>query len=63
MSGRYTFFVATSLPTDAISICTIAVIGTRYIRVESLTDTIEIQDGEQKVLSVPHVFPEDVIAY
>ena len=61
MSGRYTFFVATSVPSDKVSICTIAVFGTRYIRFESLVDTLKIQANDQSVLSVPHVYSEEKI--
>ena len=61
MSGRYTFFVSTIVPSVEVSICTVAVFGTSYIRIETLTDTIVIQAGDQSVLSVPHVFAEDVI--
>ena len=61
MSGQFTFYVATVVPTDEISICAVAVFGTRYIRDEPLQSTIEIQANSSFVLSVPHVRAEDVI--
>ena len=42
MIGRYTFFVARTLPTISFSICDLAVIGTSYIRDEPLAETIEV---------------------
>ena len=62
MPGRYTFFVATGIPTVQLSICSIAVFGTRYIRAQTLTDYFVIQAGTQAVLNVPDVYAEDVIA-
>ena len=62
MSGRYTFFVATSVASIEVSICTIAVFGTRYIRIESLVDSIEIKASSQFVLTVPHIYSEEMIA-
>ena len=45
MAGRYTFFVATGVPSVKISICSIAVFGTRYIRAQTLTTYFVIQAG------------------
>ena len=61
MSGQYTFFVAAGVPSEAVALCSIAVFGTCYIRDESLTDIIEIQTGNQSVLSVQHVHSEETI--
>ena len=61
MSGRYTFFVATGVPTAEISICTIAVSGTRYIRDTTLASIIVVKAGDSSVFTVPHVHAEDVI--
>ena len=62
MSGRYTFFVATGVPTIQISICSVAVFGTRYIRAQTLTNYFVLVAGSQAVLNVPHVYAEDTIA-
>ena len=62
MAGRYKFFIATVVPTAQISICSVAVFGTRYIRDTPLTSTIVIKAGDQLVLSVEHVYAENVIA-
>ena len=32
MSGQFTFFVATGLPSEEVSICSVGVFGTSYIR-------------------------------
>ena len=61
MSGQFTFYVATVVPTFEISICSVAVFGTRYIRDEPLQSTIEIEANRSVVFSVPHVHAEDVI--
>ena len=42
MSGQFTFFVASKVPTGSISICTLAVFGTRYIRNKPLESTIKL---------------------
>ena len=62
MVGQYTFFVATNVPSVEVSLCSLAVFGTRYIRLEFLTDTIEVQANDQFVILVPHVYAEDTIA-
>ena len=49
------------MPTVDISICAVAVFGTRYIRDEPLKSSIKIQANSSSVLSVPHVYAEDVI--
>ena len=56
MSGRYTFFVATVVPSVEVSICTIAVFGVpSYVRDVTLADSIEIMAGNSETLSVEHV--------
>ena len=62
MSGRYTFFVAAGVPIKQLSICNIAVFGTRYIREAPLTTTVEVKTDSYSVIDVPHVYAEDVIA-
>lgn len=42
MLGTHTFFVATTLPTVSVTICDAAVLGTAYVRVVPLTETIEV---------------------
>ena len=49
------------MPSIDISICAVAVFGTRYIRDEPLKNTIEIQTNSSSILSVLHVHAEDVI--
>ena len=61
MSGQYTFFVTTGLPTKELSICSVGVFGTRYIRKELIKNTFNILTDAQSVIKVPHVFAEDVI--
>lgn len=53
--------MAHSLPTETITLCDAAVLGTAYVRDESLTDTIEISAGASLSLSVPDVYAEDTI--
>ena len=65
MLGQYTFFVAKGLPTNAsaqVSICTVGVFGTRYVRSETLTTNFVITAGSQAVLTVQDVYAEDTIA-
>ena len=61
MSGRYTFFVATGVPTYYISICTVAVFGTSYIRSTDPPSSITL-DECPKVLTVDHVRAKHVIS-
>jgi hypothetical protein len=61
MSGRYTFFVAAGVPSVKLSICNIAVFGTRYIRATDPPSSITL-DTCSKTLTVSHVYAEDVIA-
>ena len=61
MSGLYTFYVATSVPTVDISICAIAVFGTRFIRDKPLKSAIEIKINSSSLLSIPHVHAEHKI--
>ena len=49
------------MPSIDISICAVAVFGTRYIRDDPLKSTIEIPANSSSVLSVLHVHAEDVI--
>ena len=46
MEGQYTFFVATVVPSIDISICAIAVFGTRYVRDVQLTSSIMLKAGD-----------------
>jgi hypothetical protein len=61
MSGQFTFYISTVVPSVEISVCAIAVFGTRYIRDEPLKSTLKIKSGDQSVFSVPHIHSEDVI--
>ena len=61
MAGRYTFFVGTGLPTKEVSICSVGVFGTRYIRASDPPSSITL-DASPKVLTVNHVYAEDDIS-
>ena len=61
MSGRYTFFVAAGVPSKQLSICNVAVFGTRYIRASDPPSSITL-DVSPKVLIMNHVYAEDVIS-
>ena len=61
MSGRYTFFVASGVPSKQLSICNVAVFGTRYIRTIDPPSSITI-DACPKTFTVEHIHAEDVIA-
>ena len=61
MLGIYTFFVAYAPPSESVTLCDTAVVGTAYIRDEPLPETIEIISGNSITLIVPHVYPMDTI--
>jgi len=61
MSGQYTFFVAAGVPSVQLSICNVAVFGTRYIRAKDPPSKITV-DKCSKTLIVDHVYAEVVIA-
>ena len=61
MLGRYTFFVAAGVPSLQLSICNVAVFGTRYIRTTDPASSITL-DACPKTLTVEHIHAEDVIA-
>jgi len=61
MEGRYTFFVASTLPTSSVTLCAIAVMGTRYLRVQSVVESLEMETGVFSYLTVPHIYSEEEI--
>ena len=61
MLGEWTHFVAYTLPTESVTICDAAVMGTYYIRDEPLAETVEVKAGSSITLSVPHVHALDTI--
>ena len=61
MAGQFTFFVASGVPTKEVSICSVGVFGTRYIRAFDPPSSITL-DASQKVLTVNHVYAEDDIS-
>ena len=61
MLGTYTFYVAYTLPSETISLCNTAVMGTTYVRNEPLAESIEVQEGTSVTLSVSHVYARDTI--
>ena len=44
-----------------MSLCSVGIMGTSYIRNESLPGNLEIAQGETMVLSVPHIYGEYTI--
>ena len=45
MEGRFTFFVASEIPEGEMTVCSIAVMGTRYLRYLSIVESFEIETG------------------
>ena len=50
------------MPIKEVSICSIVVFGTRYIRKEPLPEIVDVQTSNPSVLIVPHVYAENFIA-
>ena len=61
MLGTFTHVIAFHVPTVSVTLCDLAVIGTKYIRDEALPDSIEVQADSSVVLIVPHVYAADTI--
>ena len=61
MSGEYTFYVAHTLPTESITLCDTAVIGTTFIRDVPVAENLEFQAGSTATLSVSHIYAADTI--
>ena len=61
MLGYYTFFVSRNPPTESVTLCNTAVIGTSYIRDVALPENVEVQAGSSVTLSVTHVHAADII--
>ena len=61
MLGTFTHVIANYVPTVSVTLCDLAVIGTRYIRDEALPARIEIQAGSSTYLSASHVYAADTI--
>ena len=61
MLGTFTHVIAYYVPTVSVTLCDLAVIGTKYIREEALPASIEVQAGSFVVLIVPHVHAADTI--
>ena len=58
MLGQYTFVVASKVPTERVSLCSLAVMGTAYVRDFPLEDTIEADVDTTQVIKLPHVKAE-----
>ena len=60
LPGRFTFYRATGIPTNTISVCSIAVTGTRYIRDSTfvLETSQNIYTHTLTTIIVPHVYSE-----
>lgn len=61
LPGRYTFAVATSLPTSGVRVCEFAVMGTKYIRTTPLTDVKVVYTDTSAVLEVENIFSEEAL--
>lgn len=61
MEGQYTFIAATGLPSENVSICSVGVMGTTYVRDETLPSSIEVFVGGTEIIRVPHIRAEDDI--
>ena len=61
MSGQFTFFFATKVPAKELSLCSVGVFGTSYIRKEPIKSSFEIKTKSKSIINVPHVFEEDAI--
>ena len=42
LPGQYTFFVATKVPSVSVTVCSVAVMGTRYVRDDPVPELIQI---------------------
>ena len=60
MSGQFTFFVATGVPSVEVSICSVGVFGTRYVRASDPPSSITLNSCP--TFSVDHVHADDVIS-
>ena len=61
MLGTFTHFIAYSIPTESVTVCDVAVLGTKYIRDEPLEEIVEIEAVRYTTLTVPHVHAADTI--
>ena len=61
MLGEYTFYVSRNPPTESVTLCNTAVIGTSYICYVALPENVEVQPGCSITLSVTHVHAADII--
>lgn len=55
MPGKFTHFVARTLPTHSVTLCSTDVLGTTYIRDEPLVDVIKVESESLTTLTVPHI--------
>ena len=58
MIGQFTFFVATKVPKTELSLCSVCVFGTRYLRAIDPPSSITL-DKSPYTLSVDHIY-EDI---
>ena len=61
MLGTFTHVMAYHVPTETVTLCDLAVIGTKYIRDKAIPGSIEVQAGSSVVLIVSHVHAADTI--
>ena len=61
MLGTFTHVMAYSVPTISVTLCDLAVIGTKYIRDEALPASIEVLADSPVTLFVSHVYAADTI--
>ena len=53
--GRYTFYEASTVPTDSVTICAIGVFGTTYVRSTPVATTFSVEEGKTVSFDVEHV--------
>jgi hypothetical protein len=56
MEGRYTFFVASGVPSESVSICSIAVTGTIYVRDTAIDNPMTVTEQETTTFTVKHIY-------
>ena len=61
MLGTFTHAIAYHVPIESVTVCDVAVLGTKYIRDEPLEEIVEIEAGSSTTLTVPHVHAADTV--
>ena len=61
MEGQYLTIISDLshlTPPYEMSLCSVGVMGTSYVRDTALPDTISVAQGEETVLKVPNIYPQ-----